>query len=75
MAALDQTRPYGVVCGNHHAKFEQDNKLFDALGNEIQPTASAAPEATEQPATDDPQDPQTEQTVPVVRRRGGRKAK
>lgn len=39
---LDKTRPYGHVWGGStRAKYEQDGKLYDAHGIEIEPDADA----------------------------------
>lgn len=35
---LDRKRPYGEVYGDHPARFEQDGKLFNAAGQEIEVT-------------------------------------
>ena len=57
MKKLDRNKPFGVVCGEHSAAFEQDGTMFDAYGEEIgtesevvaAPTETiAAPEATVQ---------------------------
>lgn len=35
MKKLDRNKPFGVVCGEHSAAFEQDGTMFDAYGEEI----------------------------------------
>lgn len=48
---IDFNRPYGQVYGGALHTFEQDGKLFDGAGNEIQgedPAAPAEPKAVRQ---------------------------
>lgn len=43
---LDKTRPYGIVMGMVGAMYEQDHKLFDAQGVEIDKTSNKNNEET-----------------------------
>jgi hypothetical protein len=48
MAKLDTTTPYGAIYGEHRAAYEQDGKLFNGSGEELEaeePTAEAPPPA------------------------------
>lgn len=51
---LDKRKPYGVVSGETTVRFEQDGKLFDAEGEEIdhadEPKAPKAPKAVKEKA-------------------------
>ena len=51
-AVLDRTKPYGEVYGIHHAKYEQDGKLFNAAGKEIVDEAEAVVEDAEADVVD-----------------------
>lgn len=33
---LDKSRPYGTIHGQHRAKYIQDGKEYDALGNPLE---------------------------------------
>ena len=46
-AVLDRTKPYGEVYGIHHAKYEQDGKLFNASDREIVDDTEAVAEEAE----------------------------
>lgn len=45
---LDTARPYGMICGHHDARYEQDGVLFDAAGLALgaAPATSAAGSAS-----------------------------
>jgi hypothetical protein len=50
MAKLDKSKPYGEVFGDPQGhRYEQDGKLFDALGEEIVVKAKDTPKQPTQP--------------------------
>lgn len=46
MRRLDTSKPYGVVCGAHPARYEQDGRFFNADQLEIDETGTLVEEGT-----------------------------
>ena len=51
MKKLDTARPYGKICGDHEASFEQDGRYFDANGDELEPSTQQGKVSKTAPTT------------------------